>query len=1389
MATLPAQLSFLDFDALPSFEFPSVIARAMSRDMRITDAHRIGLGSLRDKARANVAAIRTLKAIEHDQRPATAEEQAVLVRYSGWGALAVLFESLPPQDFKSIAADLRAALTDSEYTSARATTPNAHYTSPAVIGAMWRALCRLGLSAGAQILEPAAGIGHFFGLMPESLLTGTRRTAVEIDSVSARIAHALYPECLIHEKPFEDVALPAEFFDVVLGNVPFGNYPVHDPAYRRLPHLTRCIHDYVLAKSVAKTRPGGLLALITSHYTMDKLDSAVRRHLAENADLLGAIRLPDTAFLANAGTTVTTDILFLQRREAGTRQPAHAWADLRPIPTTDGPAYVNEYFAAHPEMMLGEPSFALGRYGREFSLTGPLDSAALSSAVEQLPVNVYRPFSARRVAVTVPVAGLGVKEGAYVEHQGRLYIRHGEALEDTAVTVATAARIRGMIALRDAVRAVLHTQLTDSAESLILSARNALNEAYDAFVSTYGPVSTRENTRAYAGDPDQPLLSALETYDPETKTATKAALFTRRTIERYRPVEHAGSAPEAFAIALNETGRADWLRIEQLTGAGQDQAQAELGSLVYRNPEGGQWGTADAYLSGNVRAKLAAAEAATCVDSSYARNIEALRSVQPADLAPGDIEARLGATWIAPRDVQAFIAEMLGVSQETVTVHYAAAIASWSVELDYRAKCEVSNTTTHGTARFTAASLVDHGLNGRTPTAYDEQADGSRVVNPAETLAAREKLHQISSHFRTWVWQDPQRAARLARVYNDQFNNIRLRQFNGEHLTFPGMVRVCLRDEDLSPHQKNAVWRILQTRNTLLAHVVGSGKTWTMAAAAMELRRLGLAKKPMFVVPNHLVDQWGAEFLRLYPQANLFIAGKDHFATGNRQRAMARIASGSYDAVIVSHRSFELLPVADEWFESFMQVQMDELEAAIREANAERGDNRRIVKELEKAKKRLEAQLKKRADREDKDNTLTFEELGIDQLFVDEADMYKNLAYVTKMNRIAGLPNSDSQRAFDMYLKLAYLRQRTARGVVFATGTPISNSLAEMFTMSRYLAPDLLSERNVDHFDSWAKNFGEAVTLLELAPDGSGYRMHTRFAKFINLPELLSMFRTVADVQTADMVNLPRPALTGGGPIAVAAPATAAMKDYVAGLTKRAEKLRTTRVDPRVDNMLRITTDGRKAALDMRLVDPSSADEPGTKVNRAVDQIFAIWVRTRTERLTQLFFVDFSTPNPVRFNVYHDLRSKLLSRGVPASEIAFIHDADTDAQTKALFDAVNAGRIRILGGSTEKMGAGTNVQTRLVALHHLDAPWRPRDIEQREGRILRQGNRNAEVSIYRYVTEESFDAYMWQTLETKARFIAQVMSGQTSVRSAEDVESSALTYAEIKAIASHSRPN
>lgn len=1341
---------------------------------------------------ANLSAIATLKKIESEGLDANSEEQRILVRYVGWGAFPGVFEQYPAREWKNAASQLREILTPEEYASARASTPNAHYTSPEVIQSVWAAMEHLGVRPGVHVLEPSMGVGHFFGLMPEGLYPGTKRTGVELDSISAQIASKLYPDSTVRAKAFEDSGLPQNFFDAAVGNIPFGNYPVSDAAYRRSPHLTRAIHDYFLSKTTDLVRPGGVVALITSRFSMDKQDPAIRQHLSEQAVLLGAIRLPNSAFRANAGTDVTTDILFLQKRSERVEYREEPWASLTPVDTSDGPIQINEYFARHPEMMLGRMAVERGQYATPTPyLDGALDAEDLRSAISRLPRGAYVENGDRKTAIFVADSRQsaqidGVKEGGMVDRHGQICIRRGNQLEPLSLSISASTRIRGMIEVRDALRDVFRTQLSGTADdNSVQKARTELNARYDLFVSRYGPLSSKENLRAFADDPDQPLLLSLEDQDSRTGTVAKTAVFFRRTLDRYRPVEKTETASEALLVSLNETGQIDWPRMEMLTGRSSLEMQSELGSLVYQNPDGGRWETADRYLSGNVREKFLLAEAAAQLDPRYKRNGDALRSVQPPDLEPTDIEARLGSPWIPTSDIRQYLVELLEVPRESIKVGFAESIATWIVEAEPGAKYVVNNTTVHGTTRFRASELVEQALNGRTPTAYDEDADGNRIVNQPETIAAREKQQQLKDRFRDWVWEDKDRASRLAHDYNYRFNNIRLREFDGSHLTLTGMNRTSLRDGDLAPHQKNAVWRILEGGSPLLAHVVGAGKTWTMAAAAMELRRLDLAKKPMFVVPNHLVDQWGAEFLKLYPQAQLYVAGKEHFSTGKRQEAMARIATGNYDAVIVSHRSFEFLPVSDTYFNRFVEKQVAELDTEISSAKTSKDDNRRVVKELEKAKKRLVVRLKKRADRDSKDRTLTFEELGVDQLFVDEADLYKNLAYSSKMSRIAGMPNSDSNRAFDMFLKTRYLQeQQGGRGTVFATGTPISNSLAEMYTMLRYLAPQMLEERNVNHFDSWAANFAEAVTSLELAPDGAGYRMNTRFAKFINLPELLQMFRCVADVQTADMLDLPRPELANGRPTIESAPPTPELKAFIRTLTDRAEKLRTSRVDPSVDNMLKITGEGRKAALDLRLVLPEAQPAPVSKVDRAVEHIARLWGETRASRSTQLVFSDLSTPNPERFNVYDDVRSKLMKAGVPGSEISFIHDAQTDSAKKALFESVNAGRVRILLGSTEKMGAGTNVQRRLIALHHLDAPWRPRDIEQREGRILRQGNENPQVQIYRYVTEGSFDAYMWQTLETKARFIHQVMRGQTSVRSAEDLETNALTYAEIKAIAS-----
>ena len=1361
-------------------------ARQPSRDFRITDAHGVGRGGLHEKARANIEAIRLLQTIETAGREATEAEKEVLVRYAGWGALAQVFEQpyRVRAEWRPAATELREVLSEQEYESARATTPNAHYTSPLVIHAIWTALEKLGLSGGVDVLEPAMGIGHFFGLMPDAL-RGGKRVGVELDSITARLAKQLYPDATIYAQGFETAPLPDGYFDVVVGNVPFGDYPVHDPAMQR--SLTRAIHDYFFAKSLEKVRPGGIMALITSRYTMDKIDGTLRSYLAEHADLVGAMRLPNTAFKGNAGTEVVTDILFLQKRQAGAAAGGERWTEAQPIDIDGQMVALNEYYVRNRDMMLGTLALTGTMYrGKEPTLDGVLTPEHLDRAIAALPFGIYRPRGeapqTQRVEIADREQASAIKDGGYGFVEGKVVVRHGRSVTEAPLTAVDALRVRGLLLIRDAVRDVFRTQLDNEPEEQIRQTRARLNAVYDRFVSRFGFITAKDNYRVFFEDPDYPLLLSLETWDEETDTATKRPVFDRRTIEGYQPVEQVGSSAEALAVSLNEVGRISWERMSALTGLSERQLQAELCGQVFLNPQG-SWETADEYSSGDVRAKLQTAAAAAAINPVYQRNVEALRAVQPEDIPPGDINARLGASWIPKEDIEDFIAELLQVKRADVFVGHSGQVAAWTVKLDHLAGSSVSNTTTYGTARRSAADLIDDALNMRVPTVYDTLEDDKRVVNQAETIAAREAQQKLKDLFRQWLWQDPGRTERLVERYNTLFNAIRLRTYDGSHLTLPGMNRSELRRGDLDPHQKNAVWRVLQNKHVLIGHVVGAGKTNAMAAAAMELRRVGLAKKPMIVVPNHLVEQWAASFLALYPAANIFVAGKDSFSAGNRQKAMARIATGNFDAVIISHKSFESLPVADETFSRFIGMQLASLEEALTEAQAEKGDMRSIVKQLERARKRLEAKIKDRAQRETKDDGVTFEQLGIDRLFVDEADTYKNLGYTTKMNRIAGLPVAESNRAMDMYMKTRYVSEHGG-GIVFATGTPISNTMAEMYTMMRYLAPELLERAGVSHFDAWAGTFGEAVTALELAPDGSGYRMHTRFAKFVNLPELLSMFRTFADIQTADMLKLPRPEIATGKAKPMVSPSSEALKTYVASLVERSQRVRSGGVDPSHDNMLTITTDGRKAALDMRLVDETVEVGEDTKLKKAAQTIAKIWQVGQPHRLTQLVFCDMSTPNPGRFNAYDELRTLLVGSGVPPQEIAYIHHADTDAKKQALFDAVNAGIVRILFGSTEKMGAGTNVQTRLIALHHIDPPWRPRDIEQREGRILRQGNRCRQVHIYRYVTEGSFDAYIYQTLQTKAEFISQVISGRSSVREAEDLAAPALSFAEIKAIAS-----
>jgi len=1228
----------------------------------------------------------------------------------------------------------------------------------------------------------ACHIGHFIGNMPEDMLRRSTVTAIEIDPLTARIAKALYPDADIRAQPFEQTRLADGFYDLAVSNVPFGDYTVHDPRWNsfKLP-----IHDYFFASALEKVRPGGLVMFITSRGTMDKLDSTLRELLSQRTELLGAIRLPNDAFKRNAGTEVTTDIVMLRKLRPGESPTGPVWKETASYTNDIGEAFtINEYFAARPEMMLGQLRLT-GRMYRDNEPTLEPDgrslAEALAQAVERLPQGIYQAHSHHiaepTIEETIPAPDF-VKPNAFCVHDGVVCIREENVLRPlNDLPSETRSRIRGMVQVRDAVRDCLRAQVDGSPEDRVVETRQQLNAAYDRFAARYGPVNLRANQRAFDGDPDLPLLLSLENYNDETKRATKATIFTERTIHHRQPVESVGTPKEALLVSLNECGGVDLDRMAGLLNKPVEEFLPDLKGLIFRNPQTNEWETDDQYLSGNVREKLAVADAAALTDPRFAENVEALKSVQPADLAATEIDVRLGSAWLPSEDVKDFTHQLLNVPSG-VQVGHVQALGTWHINANWEAKGATANTTDWGTDRYTALELIEDALNLKTPTVYDT-IDDKPVVNAQATEAAREKQERIKERFKEWVWSDDERRERLCRLYNDTFNHTRVRTFNGDHLTLPGASGAI----QLHGHQKAGVWRILQTPNTLLAHVVGAGKTFTMVAAAMELKRLGLARKPMFSVPNHMLGQFSTELLTLYPGANILVAGKEDFESQNRKKLFSRIATGNWDAVIVTHSGFERIPLARETQERFFEEQLHELEM-IKRQHAD-SSNRRLVKEIEKAKKRLEAKLQALAAEHKKDNTLTFEELEEDRIFVDEAHYFKNLFYVTKMTRIAGLPQTASERAFDMYLKVRHVQSLNGGGgVVFATGTPIANSMAEMFTMQRYLQPEALKQHNLHHFDSWAATFGEPVTAMELSPDGAGYRVNTRFARFINVPELMQMFRQSADVQTAAMLNLPRPNLEGEKPTIRNAPATEELKEFVQSLAARAEKLKGGRIDPSVDNMLKITSEGRKAALDLRLMKPAAPDEPQGKVNQAVENIHRIWQATGAQRSAQLVFCDLSTPKDKGFSVYRDMAEKLKAMGIPEREIAFIQEFDSDASKLALFRDVRAGKVRVLFGSTQKMGSGTNVQERLIALHHLDAPWRPADVEQREGRILRQGNKNSTVQIFRYVTEGSFDAYMWQTLETKAKFIAQVMSGDMTIRRLEDLDSAALTYAEVKAIAS-----
>jgi N12 class adenine-specific DNA methylase len=1305
----------------------------------------------------------------------------MLVKYVGWGAMPQVFD-VDSANWRKEQIQLSEILSDEEHRSARATTLNAHYTAPAVIRSMYEAAQRFGFQGG-QILEPASGIGHFIGLMPEEMLRHSTITGIEIDPLTARIAKALYPDSDIREQPFEKSKLTDESFDLAISNVPFGDYTVHDPRWNehKFP-----IHDYFFAAALDKVRPGGLLMFVTSRHTLDKLDSTLRETLSKKAELLGAIRLPNTAFKKNAGTEVTTDIVMLRKLRSGESPRGPAWKMAADFTNDHQEKFsINEYFATHPEMMLGKMRLARGMYRDGEPVLAPDDrdlGEALAQTVARLPQSIYevqtQSIAKKAFDPAIPAPDY-IKPNAYCVHEdGRLCLNEDGVLHPLDdLPVETRSRIRRLIEVRDAVRDCMRSQLDGSGEGQVVEVREQLNFAYDRFVSRFGPINAPINQRAFHGDPDLPLLLSLENYDEETRVAVKASIFRERTIHHKQPVESVGSPKEALLVSLNEKGRVDLAHMAGLLARPTEEFLPDLRGMIFLNPQTKQWETEDQYLSGNVREKLIAADSANVSDPRFHENVEALKSVQPADLPAPEIDVRLGASWLPPSDVQQFTHELLGVPSG-VEVGHIHALGSWHVTANWEAKGATANTTDWGTNRYTGLELIEETLNLKTPTVYD-YVDKKPVVNAQATEAAREKQERIKERFAKWIWADDGRRERLCRLYNDTFNHSRVRTFNGEHLTLPGASAAV----QLHTHQKSGVWRVLQTPNTLLGHVVGAGKTYTMVASAMELKRLGLARKPMFAVPNHMLGQFSTELLMLYPGANILVAGKEDFKSQNRKKLFSRIATGNWDAVIVTHSGFERIPLSQETQERFFKEQLEELEKIKREhAN---GENRRLVKEIEKAKKRLEAKLESLAASHKKDNTLTFEELGIDRLFVDEAHYFKNLFYVSKMTRIAGLPQTASERAFDMYLKVRHVQSvNGGGGVVFATGTPIANSMAEMFTMQRYLQPEDLKKHNLNHFDSWAATFGEPVTAMELSPDGAGYRINTRFARFVNVPELMQIFRQTADVQTAQMLNLKRPKLEGEKPAIRNAPASAELKKFVEGLAKRAEALKTGRVDPREDNMLKITTEGRKAALDLRLMKPGLPDDPQSKVNLAVENIHRIWEATKDDRLAQLVFCDLSTPQDRGFSVYRDMADKLKRLGVPENDIAFIQDYDADNAKVALFRSVRAGKVRVLFGSTQKMGSGTNVQERLVALHHLDAPWRPADVEQREGRILRQGNKNSSVQIYRYVTEGSFDAYMWQTLETKAKFIAQVMSGDMTMRRLEDMDSAALTYAEVKAIAS-----
>ena len=1382
-----------------------------ARNFRITDDH-LGEGGAKAKCRANIEAIRLLKYLEENGFQASPEQQDKLSGYVGWGGIPEVFDENKP-DWSKEYAELKALLTPEEYEAARGSTLNAHYTSPAVIRAIYEAVGSMGFEGG-RILEPSMGVGNFFGLLPESM-QGSQLHGVELDSITGRIAKQLYPEADITVAGFETTSRPG-FYDLAVGNVPFGQYQVHDPEYDRLGFS---IHNYFAAKMLDQVRPGGLVAFVTSRYTLDAKDESVRRYLAERGELLGAIRLPNNAFRANAGTDVVSDIIFLQRRE----QPLTELPDWVHVGTTPEGFTVNRYFIDHPDMVLGTPSSESTQYGRQDYTVAPIEGADLSELLHLAVQNIHGEYTEREMEEAersdILPADPDVRNYSFTLVDGEVYYREGGIMVRQDVSAAMTERIKGLMELRDCTRKLIQLQTEDASDAETAAEQQRLNTLYDAYTAKHGLISNRENKRAFSDDSSYYLLCSLEILSEDGKLERKADMFTRRTIQPHRPVEHTETAAEALAVSLNELGRVDMQYMSRLCGRDTSSANeksqprrstnpspgaasytatdsnssipaenkdvnsiaAELSDVIFRVPGTDRYVTADEYLSGNVREKLREAEAAAKADQSFNINVEALKAAQPRELTASEIDVRLGATWIEPRYIEQFMVETFQPTywaSRSMDVSYSPYTSEWHIDGKNAVGAnDVNAFSTYGTSRISAYKILENTLNLRDVRIYDkvEDADGTerRVLNVKETTLAQQKQQVIKDAFRDWLWKDPKRRETLVAKYNELFNSTRPREYDGSHLTFPGINP----EIELREHQRNAIARILYGGNTLLAHEVGAGKTFTMAAAAMEAKRLGLCRKPMFAVPNHLTEQWASEFLRLYPSANILVATKKDFEPANRKKFCARIATGDYDAVIIGHSQFERIPVSQERQERLLRSEIEEITEGINQLKRSSGE-RFSIKSMEKTKKSLEAKLKKLLD-SPKDDVVTFEELGVDRLFVDEAHSYKNLYYHTKMQNVAGLSSAEAQKSSDMYMKCRYMDELTgSRGIVFATGTPVSNSMTELYTMQRYLQHDTLERLGLGHFDSWAANFGETVTALELAPEGTGYRARTRFSKFFNLPELMNLFREVADIKTSDQLMLPTPEVVYHNEVSQP---TEIQKKLVQELSERATKVHARMVDPSEDNMLAITNDGRKLGLDQRVVNPLLPDADGTKVNRCVDNVFRIWQDGADKKLTQLIFCDLSTPGK-GFNVYDDIKKKLAARGVPESEIAFIHAADTDMKKKELFAKVRSGNVRVLLGSTAKMGAGTNVQDRLVALHDLDAPWRPGDLEQRKGRIARQGNMNETVHVYRYVTEQTFDSYIWQTLENKQRFISQIMTSKSPVRSCEDTDETTLSYAEVKAL-------